>query len=55
MDEVKVNELIKKALEDTVWSAFSQSAIERVAKKKFYESPLYSCRGACVFWGGPVT
>jgi hypothetical protein len=33
MDEVKVNELIEKALEDTVWSAFSQSAIERVAKK----------------------
>ena len=33
MDEVKVNELIKKALEDTVWSAFSQVAIDRVAKK----------------------
>jgi len=33
MDEVKVNELIKKSLEDTVWSAFSQDAIDRVAKK----------------------
>jgi len=33
VDEVKVNELITKALEDTVWSAFSQAAIDRVAKK----------------------
>lgn len=33
MDAVKVNKLISKTLEDTVWSAFSQSAIERVAKK----------------------
>ncbi len=33
MDEVKVNQLVKKALEDTVWSAFSQDAIDRVAKK----------------------
>jgi hypothetical protein len=33
MDEAKVNELIRQALEDTVWSAFSQDAIDRVAKK----------------------
>ncbi len=33
MDEARVNELIKQALEDTVWSAFSQDAIDRVAKK----------------------